>query len=61
MVIVSVTNIFQKDQTGNEIPVGLSLEVQVKAASIDEAITEAKGIADLPAIRLGNVLVIFEI
>jgi hypothetical protein len=43
---VTMTNIFEKDPAGNEIPVGLSLEVKVNAQNIDEAIGKAKGIAD---------------
>lgn len=45
-IVVTVTNIFEKDPIGNEIPVGLSLEVKVKALNIDQAIAKAKGIAD---------------
>jgi hypothetical protein len=43
---VTLSNIFEKDQAGNEIPVGLTLDVKVKAENIDEAIKKAKGIAD---------------
>jgi hypothetical protein len=45
-IVVTITNIFEKDPAGNEIPVGLSLEVKVNAQNIDEAIIKAKGIAD---------------
>ena len=45
-IVVTMTNIFEKDPAGNEIPVGLSLEVKVNAQNIDEAVTKAKGIAD---------------
>ena len=45
-ITVTVTNICEKDPAGNEIPVGLTLEVKVNAQNIDEAITKAKGIAD---------------
>jgi hypothetical protein len=44
--IVTMTNIFDKDPAGNEIPVGLTLEVKVNAQNIDEAIIKAKGIGD---------------
>jgi hypothetical protein len=41
-----MTNIFEKDLGGNEVPVALALEVKVNAHNIDEAITKAKEIAD---------------
>ena len=43
---VMVTNIVERDPAGNEIPVGLALDVKVEARNTDEAIAKAKGIAD---------------